>query len=215
MKNGIIGLALLGTIISAGPTGASPFDYKGPGMSGYATNALVKAYEASGFDTKGQPPFELQPYVVTVDRLASDEFDVTFSNETTTAKREAVVDLRTGVAGSAEPQSTAEATEGIAIPGISAGAIIVAYRAALKEGGYLATRLPTGAYNLAYYPYAGGTYVAFIPLERPPVNRSTRPAPTPTFRDGQICLAGDCDSRIAYYVTVKNGLVQIREQHLL
>jgi hypothetical protein len=47
MKNGIIGLALLGVIISANPTRATPLDYKGPGRSGYATNALVKAYEAN------------------------------------------------------------------------------------------------------------------------------------------------------------------------
>lgn len=216
MNKAIVSLGLLSVILATDPISASPFDYKGPGMSGFATNALVKGYEVSGFGKTGQPPLELQPYVVGVDKLANDEFDVTFSNETTTAKREAVVDLQTGVAGSPEPQSTAEATEGIAIPGISAGAIIVAYRAALKdEGGYLATRLPTGSYNLAYYPYPGGTYVAFIPLDRPPVNRSTRPAPTPTFRDGQICLAGDCDSRIGYFVNVKNGQVQVREQHLL
>jgi hypothetical protein len=177
---------------------------------------LIKAYEDAGFDNSSKPPFALQDYTVTIDELTDGHFNVTFSKETTSERRVLQFDPASGTVATPEPQSTAEARDGVAIPGVAAGAIIVAYDDVLKsQFKYFGTRLATGAYNLAYYPYAGGTYVAFIPLNEPPSNHSAQPAPTPTAKDGMRCLAGDCDSRIAYDVSVRNGQVKIREEPLI
>lgn len=123
----VLNVAILGLILKASPASASPFAYQGPGISGHAANALIKAYEASGFDKNVAPPFELQSYVVTIDRMANDEFDVTFASETKTEHRDIVVDFTTGAVGTPSPQSTSVPADGVALPGIAAGAIVVAY----------------------------------------------------------------------------------------
>jgi hypothetical protein len=205
--------AAISVTIAVCPAQASPFDYSGPSMSGSAANALVRAFDAAGFDKGIAPPIALESYIVTIDR-APGEFDVSFSRQMTTEARELVV--RPNMVGTPSPESTAEAVDGVLLPGVAAGSIIMVYREILRDtGGYVAGKIATGSYNVAYYSFAGGTYVAFIPLSAPPSLESTKAAPTPAPKDGMRCLAGDCDSRVAYYVWYRDGRVHLREQKLL
>lgn len=103
-----------------------------PVLSGFATNALVRAYHASGLDTNISAPLRLRSYVVTIYTSGDDwiMFNDTASMEVhniLVAARTASVVWRAGDPGG-EVYSNPTTTEALMLPGVVAVEIILAYR---------------------------------------------------------------------------------------
>jgi hypothetical protein len=182
-------------------------------MSGFATNALIRAYAASGLNSEEPPPLRLQNYVVTI-RSKGSLFEVFFLSQTEPRAIPVVVDARTGtiIWEEGEPPDAATMPTlpgGHIIPGIIAGEIILAYRQAVSDR---FDSLDTGAYNLWYVPWAGGSDVGFERLEGPPPIVSTEPAPTPTPNPNHKCFAVNVTGP-DYSVTVRNKEVRTHRNH--
>jgi len=197
-------LVLALTIAACCSCAVAAYEEAGLQMSGSATSALAMAFEASGLDTKRPAPFALQPYVVTIAK-AGGAFDVWFEGQTESEHKEVFISPQTGrVMEVADLKSTKGATdEAVLLPGIVAGEIIEGYRRAKKDG---FKPIQTKAYNLRYWPNAGGIYIAFVPLQGVPPLYTTLPAPTPS---PQLGCQYNCDHRVFYFVNVDNGRVRI------
>jgi hypothetical protein len=186
--------------------------YNGPTLSGLATNALIQAYGASGLDADTPPPFRLQGYVVTIHTFG-DYFKVVFAANTTAEVHVVWIAGRTGSVVRLQPDPVTNpvpaATEGYMLPGIVAGAIIVAYREALREK-YLAPK--AGAYA-ANFDAGGGIVSIYFEKTQEPTVVSTVPAPTPTPGTWR-CLSG-CATGPGYYITMRNGRITIKRMESL
>ena len=179
-------------------------------LSGFATNALVQAYDASGIDNKSPVPFRLEPYVVTIGRTDGGHYDVQFWGGTTDEHRELYVQAKTGTVVPWSQLTDLTSVDELVLPGISAGAIVAARQKALSDPEISPRQkrlLNEGAYNLNYAPTSGTTYVAFIWLTGPPDSVSLAPAPTPV--PGGACSQGGCIDRFAYFVDHRNGRFRV------
>jgi hypothetical protein len=192
----------------------TPSQYSSWRISGSAANALVSAYAASGLDGKTPAPFALQSYVVSI-RQRGAYFEVIFQASTTRDEHDVFVNGATSAVTQSIPDAPDEGL--VLLPGIVAGSLIAGYREAINDrlSDYLLQHLRSGAYNLGFEPYAGGTTIAFVPLSGVPAQLSTEPAPTPTPNPEMRCLAGNCDRRLVYYVTVREGRVQVQYRAIL
>jgi|HubBroStandDraft_6_1064221.scaffolds.fasta_scaffold97233_4 hypothetical protein len=199
------------------PALAEDQEFTPTGMSGYATNALVRAYDASGFGTAMAPPFVLQSYVVQLD-VGGDIFSVAFLGQTGRYYRTAWVNWKTGVIATT-PAAAAKLLdngpsdrEEFLLPGIIAGEIISVYRYALSEG-YISRSLESGAFNLGVSASVGGSGVGFLIRSQPQEIVSIKPVPTPTPTPGGMrCLSGGCNGWRGYRITVLNNHVAIRAE---
>ena len=194
------------------PAGADQHALSSPALSGLATNALVRAYKASGFGPDNAAPLRLQSLVVTI-YTSRDNFWVMFSGTTTMEIHNVFIEGRTGSvlwrAGDpgGEAYSHPVITEAFILPGVVAGEIIAAYQAATKFG---YKPFQTGGYYTIFQPWPGGTFIAFDQTQEP-ASVSTNPGPTPTptapCRSG--CVAPVGYAVPGYFVTVWNGHVTI------
>ena len=179
-------------------------------LSGFATNALVHAYDASGLEDKTPVPFRLEPYIVTIGQTSAGHYEVQFWGETTDEHRDLYVQGKTGAVVPWSQLRDLVSSNEVALPGISAGAIIAADQKALSDPEisppYKAL-LKEGAYNLNYALASGMTYIAFIWLTDPPDTVSLSPSPTPA-PNGK-CLPGGCNDRFAYFVDHRNGRFRV------
>lgn len=209
-----ITLAAFGSAILAATLGANapvpvPVD-SSESLSGFATNALVQAYDASGIENKSPVPFRLEPYVVTIGRTSGGHYEVQFWGGMTDEHRDLYVQAKTGAVVPWSQLTDLTSVDELVLPGISAGAIIAAYQNALSDPEISPGQkrlLKEGAYNLNYAPASGTTYVAFIWLAGPPDSVSLAPAPTPV--PGTACSPGGCNDRFAYFVDHGNGRFRV------
>jgi len=201
---------LLGVLIATSGTGTPvpvPVDPTST-MSGFAANALIRAYDSER--RSGTPaPFRLQPYIVQIGLTGGGDFEVDFIAETTDKFDRIYVQGQTGAIG---PSSLLKLVnvEATTLPGIVAGAIIAAYKHAVVDPQLTATHiamLTAGSYNLVYQPLSGTTYVSFVWLSRGPSVLSLQPAPTT--QGAPECSPGNCDDRVAYFVDVRNNRVRV------
>jgi hypothetical protein len=128
MKTTLCGLLVIIFAYQAMPALAN--DWQDGVMSGLATNALVRAYQASGLDGAEPPPLRLQKYVVTI-RAQGDSFEVFFLAQTEAVAIPLVVSARNGAIVWKEGDKPNFATlpinpGGRIFPGIIAGEIIAA-----------------------------------------------------------------------------------------
>jgi hypothetical protein len=218
MRNAALGFMILTLALGWTPALADDQEFTPTGMSGYATNALVRAYDASGFDRSMAPPFVLQPYVVQLD-VSGDIFSVAFLGQTGRYYRAAWVNCKTGAAATT-PAAAAKLldngpsySEEFLLPGIIAGEIISVYRYAVSEGS-ISNALKSGAFNLSISAGVGGSGVGFLSRTQPQEIVSMRPAPTPTPTPGRMrCLSGACNGWHGYRISVLNNRIQI--QHVV
>ena len=169
-----------------------------PVLSGFATNALVRAYHASGLDTNISAPLRLRSYVVTI-YTSGDDFWIMFNDTASmevhnilVAARTASVVWRAGDPGG-EVYSNPTTTEALMLPGVVAGEIILAYR----EGSRCHYKpFQTGAYYTVLTPWPGGTYIAFWQTQEP-TSVSINPAPTPT---PEARCSSDCATTAGYLI---------------
>jgi hypothetical protein len=216
LRNSVLEFAIAAAIVSTTPADATDYVYSPAGMSGFAVNALVRAYEASGLDGNTPAPFTLQPYVVQF-HFGGNVFEVAFLGQTTRSYRAAWVDCKTGAVATTPADAVKKGfdkgppdTEGFVLPGIVAGEIIAVYRYALSEG-YVSKQLKSGAFNLSVEAHAGGIGVGFLVRDRPQEIVSIKPAPTPTPTPGGLrCLSGACNGWTGYRVDILNNHVQIK-----
>jgi hypothetical protein len=204
----LLRLAIIVTLVAPASTLADTRANQASALSGFAVTALVRAYEASGLDEHTPPPFRLQSYVVTI-RPHDEVFDVWFLAPTEAWTYPVVVAARTGSiiwkAGQpANGVTTPTWTGGYTLPGVIAGEIIAAYRQASSDG---FGSLRTGAYNVWYVPFGGGTDIGFEPLNGPPSFLSTAPAATPSPKSNEGCFMGVTGP--SYVIHVLNGNFRI------
>jgi hypothetical protein len=106
--------------------------YQGPGISGGAIRALVRAFDVAGLPGTMAPPFRLRPYVVMI-HAGVGFFLVDFLSEATSAHQGVAVSATTGEVIS-KPQDWADnSVEGIVLPGIVAGEIISVFEQARRD----------------------------------------------------------------------------------
>lgn len=177
-----------------------------PSLSGLATNALVHAYHAAGLDGALEPPFRLQPFVVSV-RKRGTAFEVTFSGETSKEFHFVSVDGPSGkILGTSEVLHMPGDQGLVLLPGIIAGEIIAAYRQALRDTRQARDKndaLRAGLYGVVFDAFPGATSIDFGP---PPGGRPPDVlAPTPTPFGG--CMGG-CAWEY-YSVKVQGGKMEI------
>jgi hypothetical protein len=211
LRIALLGLILIVATVSSIPVLAADLG-QGTTLSGFATNALVRAYEASGLDGVESPPFRLQEYFVTIQPRGA-VLDIYFLAQTEAVAIPVAVAARTGAIiwkkGDRPDFSTMpDQPGGYVLPGIVAGEIIMAYRAAASEH---FPALSTGAYNLWYLPHAGALDVGFSKLTRPPADVSTEPAPTPSAVHNCFSVAMSGPS---YTVAVMNNKVSVYDLHI-
>lgn len=210
----IAAAGVVSVIIAGAAMPAFANDWKYVGMSGLATNALVRAYEASRLDNGESPPLRLEKYVVTI-RSNGSSFIVFFLAQTEAVAMPVVVSARTGAIIWKEGEHMAvtmpdlNLTAGYLLPGIIAGEIIAAYRQAASDQ---FKPLSTGAYNIWYDPRAGASVVGFTKLDGPPSVVSTEPAATPTPNAHQSCSSVGLTGP-NYTVTVINSEVSVHRDH--
>lgn len=188
-------------------------DWRDEAMSGFATNALLRAYEVSGLDGPGPAPLRLQKYIVTI-RANVNAFDVFFLAQTEAVAIPVEVSARTGAIiwkkGDAPNAATMPTLPGgLILPGIIAGEIIAAYRQAASDQ---FKPLNSGAYNLWYRPFGGGSDVGFSRLDSAPSTISTQPAATPTPNHNQRCFAVGLTGP-DYSVTVIDNDLRVHRNH--
>jgi|GEM_PF-4602960 hypothetical protein len=190
------------------PAAADQRALSSPALSGLATNALVRAYKASGFGADNAAPLRLQSIVVTIYTTRSN-FWVMFSGTTTMEIQNIFIEGRTGSvlwkAGDpgGEAYSHPVITEAFMLPGVVAGEIIAAYQPASKFG---YKPFQTGAYYTIFQPWPGGTFIAFDRTQEP-TSVSTSPAPTVPCLSSCAPAAGYAVP--GYFVTVRNSRVTI------
>lgn len=124
-------LAILAATVGANSPVPIPVGFSEE-LSEFAANALVHAYEASGIDDKSPIPFRLEPYVVTIGRTAGDHYEMQFFGGMTDAHRDIYVQGKTGAAARS-PLTDLVSVDELVLPGISASAIIAAYKKALAD----------------------------------------------------------------------------------
>lgn len=184
-----------------------------PALSGLATTALVRAYEASGIGSDDKAPLRLGSFVVTIYKVQNN-FLIGFTGTTTMEVHNIVVDGHTGSvlwrAGdpSGEAYGHAAISEAFMLPGVVAGEIIAAHQAASNLG---YKPFQTGAYYTIFQPWPGATFIAFDQTQEP-TSVSTSPGPTPT--PDASCHSG-CTPAPGYLVPgytvmVTNGRVTIQ-----
>jgi hypothetical protein len=163
------------------PAAADRRALSSPALSGLATNALVRAYNASGFGADNAAPLRLQSIVVTIYTARSD-FWVMFSGTSTMEIHNIFIEGRTGSvlwkAGDpgGEAYSHPAITEAFMLPGVVAGEIIAAYQVASKSG---YKPFQTGAYYTIFQPWPGATFITFN-CAPAATSVTTVPGPTPT-----------------------------------
>ncbi len=197
MKTASFAAVIISLVLGSIPAGADKQEFTPAGMSGYATNALVRAYSALRFDEANAPPFNLQAYVVQL-YVGGDIFQVSFLGQTVRSSKTAWVNCRTGAVATTSATAIKlvdngpSDSEGFIVPGIIAGEIIAVYRYAASEGS-ISKQLDSGAFNLSFGARAGGAGVGFLVREQPQASVSIRPEPTPSPTPGGMrCIAGAC-----------------------
>lgn len=181
--------------------------YQGPGLSGSATTALVRAFKVASFPGTMAPPFRLQPYVVMI-YAGVGFFLVDFFSETTAAKTDVAVSATTGqvIWKTSEPKgwtgALGDPKEGIALPGVTAGEIIVAYEQARHDK---ISGLESGNFDVHFGPTPGGLFVTFSQPEGPRTALAL-PMPMPTLMPN--CM-GRCRDVTTMFVSVKHGRVSV------
>ncbi len=158
-------------ILATWPIVVPAADIENPNnLSGFATIALFRAYEASGFAHRGSPAFNLAPYYVTI-TLDSGTFQIWFLGQTDAGTMAFFVEGKTGgliwKSGdkSAPPRSTNVFPQGYVLPGIVVGEILTAFQRG--EVDHLALR-DAAAFDTSYQPLGGGVDVYFEPLSASP-----------------------------------------------
>lgn len=175
--------------------------FKGPGLSGAAATALVRAFEVADLPGNIAPPFRLQPYVVMI-YASAGYFLVDFLSETTAAHKMVVVSATTGKVISQSGGWADYSKEEILLPGLVAGEIISAYELARRYG---VEQLESGKFAVYFEPSAGGLSISFPRIEGP---RTALAFPGPKPTPEPHCM-GICGTGPVYQVNVKDGHVLV------
>lgn len=156
-------------------------------LSGLATNALVRAYEATGLGTDISAPLRLRSYVVMI-YTSGDNFWVIMNDTASVEVHNTLVQARTGAilwkSGDPGGDLNPSFSEAFMLPGIIAGEIIAAHRAASDVR---FKPFDTGAYFTVFVPWPIGTYISFHQT-REPTSVSINPKPNDVTLPGYLVL---------------------------
>ena len=139
MKRIIRGCLGAAVAVSCFTTPAASQQYSPTSLSGFAVNALVRAYQASGLGDDAAAPLRLQPYIVTI-RLNGDRFEIFFLAQTRAVAIPITIVARTGevIWKEGDPPNAVTMPTipgGFVLPGIIAGGNYCRASASFIRGG--------------------------------------------------------------------------------
>jgi hypothetical protein len=159
-------------------------------ISKVQVDALMQAYAGwSKQSDEHNAPLILKDYSVEIVQSTADMTISFFPNEGT---RPATITLKDGSIVSRESSLPVLDAPPIVLPGTLAGAIIAAYTTAQKDRAFAVS---ASDFDVKVELLAGGAQVALIP------RGVTHP--------GDRCLAGACDGRLVYIVSISSGKVSV------